>query len=93
MRGLDLSDGILGFLLKIFKSSVMENLMRIDIDYVKDIKERYDVKLGVADKYLLLKHINSLEDDSIIRESAIKFLESIGITSKKLLESKLKRYL
>ncbi len=64
-----------------------------DIDYVKDIEERYDVKLGVADKYLLLKHINLIEDDSIISESAVNFLVSIGITSKKMLESRLKRYL
>ena len=67
--------------------------MRIDIDYIKQLENHYDIKLGVADKYLLLKHINSLEDDSIMTESAIKFLESIGITSKKLLESELKRYL
>lgn len=71
----------------------MNKLMTININYVKDIEEIYDVKLGVADKYLLLKHINSIEDDSIIRESAINFLISIGITSKKLLESRLKRYL
>jgi len=67
--------------------------MRIDIDYIKQLENHYDIKLGVADKYLLLKHINSLEDDSIMTESAIKFLESIGITSKKLLESELKKYL
>lgn len=68
--------------------------MKIDIDYVKQLERNYDVKLGVADKYLLLKHINSIEeDDSLVTESAIKFLINLGITSKKLLESKLKRYL
>lgn len=67
--------------------------MTVDIGYVKQLERNYDIKLGVADKYLLLKHINSLEDDSIVMESAIKFLEGIGIVSKKMLESKLKRYL
>ena len=40
--------------------------MGIDIKYIRDIEQKCDVKLGVADKYLLLKHLNELYSDEVI---------------------------